>query len=521
NSIMYAPSVSVQKSKAFYLDTLEQFVMHPSYFYKTGNSRTSNQIENTGYTLVNNLAWRHRFQKAGQSFTATFSNIRSKGQTLTDNIIRSQFYDIQGGLIQSRSSNLKIESLAPTNTVLAGLIYTAPVGWSSNMQIQYNFYNNKTEINKNTFAYQGTSDSSLGIVDSLTNNFNNELFWNRIGLLLRHINNRYQYQLGLGVQQTRVVGKDQVKDMIWKKDFINPVPFALLIYQLNQNKSLQLNYRGQSRQPTALQLQDITDVTNYPFIERGNPNLKQEFIHHLMLIYNSFNVATYNSFFAYLSLDQTNHKISNSITQSSGEQLIVPINVKGAYNINGTISFGLPFQKMQSGSFSTSTQINYGRNFNLLNGIVNSVNTINGSEEVQVAYNFNEHLDMKGQINWMFNSLRIADNQRGINNFWEGEHFLQVNWKTSSGFMFSTTGSYHIFPEGERSYNQGYLIWNISLSKKLLKDRRGTLTFLAHDLLNQNQNIYRRVFNNYIENVQTTTLKRYFLLSFSYRFQKK
>lgn len=54
----------------------------------------------------------------------------------------------------------------------------------------------------------------------------------------------------------------------------------------------------------------------------------------------------------------------------------------------------------------------------------------------------------------------------------------------------------------------------------MLKFNRGELKLSARDLLNQNIGISRNTNNNYIEDSRYLTLKRFFLLSFTYSLSK-
>jgi hypothetical protein len=63
-------------------------------------------------------------------------------------------------------------------------------------------------------------------------------------------------------------------------------------------------------------------------------------------------------------------------------------------------------------------------------------------------------------------------------------------------------------------------LWNASISKQMLKYNRGELKFAARDLLDKNIGISRNTNNNYIEDSRVLTLRRFFLLSFTYSLSK-
>ena len=69
-------------------------------------------------------------------------------------------------------------------------------------------------------------------------------------------------------------------------------------------------------------------------------------------------------------------------------------------------------------------------------------------------------------------------------------------------------------------FNLRVPLWNASISKQFLRYNRGELKLSAFDLLNENVNISRTSNQNYREDNRVTTLRRYFLLSFTYSLSK-
>ena len=61
-------------------------------------------------------------------------------------------------------------------------------------------------------------------------------------------------------------------------------------------------------------------------------------------------------------------------------------------------------------------------------------------------------------------------------------------------------------------------MWNASIAYQFLKGREATITLKGYDLLQQRKNISRSVTANYIDDRIYNSLTRYFMLTFSYRF---
>ncbi|MDP4292206.1 MAG: outer membrane beta-barrel protein, partial [Bacteroidota bacterium] len=69
-------------------------------------------------------------------------------------------------------------------------------------------------------------------------------------------------------------------------------------------------------------------------------------------------------------------------------------------------------------------------------------------------------------------------------------------------------------------YNQNTILWNGNITKDFFKDKRAQIKVQLYDILGQNVSIRRNTTENYIEDVQSKVLTRYFLVSFIYNFNK-
>jgi hypothetical protein len=69
-------------------------------------------------------------------------------------------------------------------------------------------------------------------------------------------------------------------------------------------------------------------------------------------------------------------------------------------------------------------------------------------------------------------------------------------------------------------FNTKVPLWNASVSKQMFHFNRGELKFTVNDILNKNVRITHSANQNYIEDSRVNSLRRFFLLSFTYSLSK-
>jgi len=85
------------------------------------------------------------------------------------------------------------------------------------------------------------------------------------------------------------------------------------------------------------------------------------------------------------------------------------------------------------------------------------------------------------------------------------------------GFEWRNDIAYNYNPNVADGFQKDAWFWNASVSYSVLKDK-GLVTLKVYDLLNQNTNARRTATLDYIEDTQSTVLRQYFMLNFSWKF---
>ena len=88
------------------------------------------------------------------------------------------------------------------------------------------------------------------------------------------------------------------------------------------------------------------------------------------------------------------------------------------------------------------------------------------------------------------------------------------------GYSIESIHEYTINEGRAPGFNTAVPIWNASISKFFLKNKRAELKLSAFDLLNKNVGISRNVTQNQIVDQSYNVINQYFLIGFTYSLQK-
>ncbi|HUQ96112.1 MAG TPA: outer membrane beta-barrel protein, partial [Chitinophagaceae bacterium] len=331
---------------------------------------------------------------------------------------------------------------------------------------------------------------------------------------------KYNYQAGLAYASSLLKSNNRTKNQVLKQRFNNLFPTASFNYQFARSRSLRFTYRGATAQPSVSQLQPIQDVTNPRYIREGNPALAQEFRNALSLTYNFFDAASLRNLFVALTFNNTSNKIVNStqVIESFGKQLLQPVNLNGAYNAGGNFNLGVPIRGVTGSNLNFTTSASYNRDPTLLNGRKTFSNNLALGEDVRLNYNYNEKLDLGVNAGVDYTAVRYTLQQR--ERYYTYNFGSEATYLFGNGFILSTDFDFMANTGRSSGFNQNRALWNAAFAKALFKNKRGELRASVFDILNASNSVVRTVGETFIEDGETTVLKRFAMLSFTYKLNK-
>jgi hypothetical protein len=168
--------------------------------------------------------------------------------------------------------------------------------------------------------------------------------------------------------------------------------------------------------------------------------------------------------------------------------------------------------------------MSFGQDVSQLYGKTNFTHNFSVSQSLGLNLDVKEKLNMEFRGRFSYNSVKYSIQQNKSNNlnsrYFSQNYSTDINYYILKSLIVSTDFDYSIRSGLADGYNVSIPLWNADIGWQLFAKKNGELKFSVNDILNQNSNIDRSIGENYISDSRTVILQRYFLLSFTYNFNR-
>ncbi|MCU7552777.1 outer membrane beta-barrel protein [Chitinophagaceae bacterium LB-8] len=535
SSIIYSPRINFQNSSSIRKDSTLSFDIDETP-YTVGDSWSNRENTGQGFSWSNDLTYRRKFHKRGRSFSVNLSNTYNTSDR--DGLTMSRIGSFNNGVKASdQFINQKTLQENGTENYGVSVSYTEPIARDKVMEFNYAYNKNSNESDREVYEFND-ANGKFDVKNLLqTNLFENGNESNRFGTNYRVVKKKYNYQLGMAVQRTTLQSNNLSKNTFIEQSYTNLFPTAIFRYQFARSKNLRFSYRGRTSQPGTSQLQETLDQSNALYWSKGNASLNQEYSNNMELNYNSFDMVKYRNFFFRFNFSNTMNRIVNNVITDTavirsitnlpfdekiarGVQLTRPVNANGAYNFGGNINLGFPINMMEGGNFNTNTSFNSSRDVSYIDNLRNFTKNLSLGESLRLSYTYKEKLDAAIGASVNYNQVTNTFRKEQNSKYYTYSASADVSYIFPKNLVLATDLDYYTNTGLAAGYNQAYTLWNASISKLMLKNNRGELKLSVFDILKQNRSISRTFSENYIEDVQNSVVRQFFMLSFTYNLNR-
>jgi len=461
-----------------------------------------------------NLLLRKKFAKKGRTISSTITNNYNESTSNGTQFTEQLFY--AGGAVINDSILDQVNTRKGSTTAYsANVVYTEPITKKS--LLEFNAYLNKSIGS----SRREVRDNNTGLLNTnLSNEFNSDYTYTGGGINFRANQKKFNFSTGFSLQNTNLKGENVSKKTKLSQDFQDILPTATFQYNFSQTKNLNINYRTSTQQPSITQLQPVLDQSNINYQSIGNPDLKRSYVHNLNLRYFASKILAQKNFFATVNASTTNNSIVNRDSVLPSRVILSkPVNVNGAYRINGSLNYGFGIKKIYS-RFNFGINGGFNNNISYANGLLNTIVTKSAGPSFSYTFQLEEVIDIDLSSRYSFSKTNNAINAGLNTNYLTKVFSADVTNYLPFNFILNQSMNYTVNSGRAAGFNTAVPIWNASISKYFMKNKRAELKMSAFDLLNKNIGISRNVSQNQIVDQEYNVISQYFLLSFTYSLQK-
>lgn len=476
-----------------------------STIYNSENSgerqtSTFNQFEESAMSAYSDLTYNRKLKKKGRSFL--FKHLFRFGdqdeENLIDNqIFNSDLYQFQDFRQEQQQNRMSLK-------------YTEPLSEKWFTEFTYS-YDQESENPKRNF-YDLNDGRTFN--DSLSGIFQRDINEQKGNFALKRATKKAVWEMGSAVSQI------QLKTNETDNDFRFLYPYLKVRFRLKGSQNLRLGYQTTTNLPNLNQLITIPNNINPNQLYVGNNDLKPEYSHNINVNYFFYDPISSSSYYVGLRAADVQNKIVNrTVVTNDLRREISPQNTDFYQSVNSYFGISRKFKKWNM-EYRLNGNSSFSRYEAFLNDELSQVSSESYSVGARVGRDKNEKWDLNVGFEYTFNKQKYELNE----NF--NQRFDQLRWYASGellileSLLFSAEYSVRNYANAFFSEARQLHFVDLSLRQSLMKDK-WAITFIVHDLLNENVGIRRSGDLNSLRDEEYNSRAQYFMVKLSTKLGKR
>ncbi len=496
-------------------------------------SRNAAYSHGKSWEFGGEVIYNHKFaNRPGRSFSVQArlqtSNVRERENSwsrnefflLNDSI---DLYDqVDNNHTWSNTFNTRVSWTEPLGDVKNGnfltFAYSFRYRWNNADKMVYDDPEPRLWVD----GWLGDYGSNLGSLiwnQDLSNQFRNDYMNQDIRAGFKHVTKSLNLDVGLSLVPQMSKSVDLINhERDIRRNVLNFAPYMRYRWRITKTRSLMVNYRGRSSQPSISQMQPVADMSNPLRIVVGNPDLDPTFSHNIQMRFNDFNPQGQRSFMLMANAQVSQNAVVSRSTfnRETGGQVTTYENVNGVWNMMMMGMFSTPLAN-KSWTVNAHAFARYSHDVGFSNGSRMLTRDLNINIMPSIAFR-PDNLELEVRPRYSFQQTRSSvqtGNNRTVHSYggmFNGTYYAPFGLVISTDLNWAKTSGY------SEGYNSNQCLWNATLSYQFLRDRSLTVSAKAYDLLQQRKSIMRQNGNNYIDDTMYNSLTRYFMFTVAWKF---
>lgn len=425
----------------------------------------------------------------------------------------------------------------------ARVVYTEPLAehWTASVNYAPSLSlssNNKSVLADTVVASGAAADASFGsftFSPSLSNDKDSRYLVHRAGVAV-NANRGKALRASVGIDaQHSVLSGDQTYPVEFstRRSFFSLMPSVEMSATSAGGANLKFKYRTSSSAPSITQLQGVVDVSDVRRYSAGNPSLRQSVTHRLDFVaahtdkvsarslFFLSNVRPTQGFVASASVIATSDSaLASGVTLPAGVQLTMPVNLDGQVSASASLTLSSPLGRTGCNA-SLSLSGNLQRTPGLFNGVRINSSSSSVSLGLSLGSAFSETFDFNLAYNPSYNVVRSSRAAESDYDYYSHALRADVNSLFLNRHLVMSSSVVHNFTSGMGGgFDNNYVLWNASVAFKFLPRRQAEFRLRVNDILDSNKSASRSVSDAYVLTSSSNVLRRYAMLTFTYKFNE-
>lgn len=485
----------------------------------TNQSTLDNRTSSTSKIFKNALDITKRFGDRGASLAININN-EWNDQEGNDFLNSETFFT--GNPLNDEIRNQFTNRNQSFNSFFGSVRYNIPiVSKEVFIDLRYSYRADTRKSLRSTFDFNENSQEYDDFNSILSTDFifKNNRSTPAIGLTLRKED--YTFSVSGSYMNRILETTDKLRPGLSAKQEFEALEYNTFFnYRFSPQKSIYFNYALNNSPPTLEQLQPFEDVSDPLNTIIGNPDLEPINTHRTYLSYNNYDFQKGTGVNFYSNFSIVNNQVTPIIFFDENlKRTTTYTNVNGNYNgyLGGNYSKSIKLDTIHTLKINAGLFGNVTKAINFKNDEKFASKFISLTPNLGFTYTWKDVLEISPRYR-----LSLNWNEYDINIF-EEEEFVSHNLRLQTATFlpknleWRNDINYNYNPNVAAGFQSSSWFWNSTLAYTILNDN-GIITLKAYDILNQNTNARRSVNQNYIQDVQSTVLQQYFMVSFSWKF---